>query len=139
MRLPATPRGLPKGGALVNGHAIRHQSLRDLFTSPDPTAADRDGGLGDELHDAAWHAHAAVTAHLTPSRDSDARNWAGADAYTRRTLAEHAAMCGRVDELVADPGFLLACQPESILRNRGHLHDPEGITAVNAFEAALGE
>jgi len=49
----------------------------------------------------------------TPSGE---RDWWAAHPYVRVHLATHAARCGRLDELLKDPGFLLAAEPDPLLR-----------------------
>ena len=119
-------------------YEIRHQSLRDLVAAPDPPRQssdedqDEDDDLSRELPNALRTAHAAITADLIP----DDGDWSKADQYVRDMLAEHAANAERLDELVADPGFLLICQPSSVLLHRRDLKNAD---AVSAYEAALNE
>ncbi|WP_133150778.1 WD40 repeat domain-containing protein [Frankia canadensis] len=118
-------------------YTMRHQSLRDLFT-PTRTQVDHDdGGLGDELHYAILTAHSTLTDHFIPAGDPARRAWT--DDYTRTHLPHHAAYAGRLDDLVQDPEFLLACQPDGILRHRHRLTTPAGTAAVDAYEQALDD
>ena len=80
-------------------------------------------------------AHVAIATDLI---EKNKRNWPNADQYVRNTLAEHAAHAGLLDQLLADPGFLLICQPSSVLLRRGALTAP-GLRAFSADEAALNE
>ena len=41
--------------------------------------------------------------------------WIAAPAYLRRHAADHAAAAGRLDELVADPTFIVAADPQTLL------------------------
>ena len=47
--------------------------------------------------------------------DGISRDWPAAHPYLTRHLATHAAMAGRLDELLEDPGFLLAADPSRLL------------------------
>jgi WD40 repeat protein len=44
-----------------------------------------------------------------------AKNWATADSYTKKYLATHAAISGRLDDFLADAGYLLAADPSRLL------------------------
>ncbi len=123
----------------VRRYAIRHESLRELLTIPDVWSTNRDGGPGKEFYDAAAKAHADITDFLLPPGTPESRDWSDIDAYTRAALAEHAAAADRLNDLMTDPGFLLACRPESILRHRHLLSKPASVAAANALEAALNE
>jgi len=63
------------------------------------------------------------------------RDWSGIDDYTRLYLPDHATAGGVLDQLMADPGFLLACRPERILNHRDTLSG-EPRAAAAALEAA---
>jgi WD40 repeat protein len=123
-------------------YTIFHQSLRDLMADPDQPDREADGGLGDELRHEWGRAHAAITVRLMPPGPPGQRDWAHADAYVRDVIAEHAANSApsRLAELVTDPGFLLVCQPSSVLSRRRYLKKTsEASLAVRAYEAALNE
>ncbi len=126
----ADPSGEPR-------YQILHQSLRDLFAAPARAGQHLDGGLGNTWRGAMRAAHLDIARHLTPPGAPGERDWSGVDEYTRVTLAEHAAAGGCLDELVCDPGFLLRCEPTSILRRRADLLTPQGRAAANAYEEAL--
>jgi WD40 repeat protein len=125
-------------------YEIRHQSLREWVANPG-----RRDHLGRELPEALRQAHVRITRHLTPPGLPGQRDWANAGKYVHGMLAEHAAAAerlgapgadpGLLDELVSDPGFLLSCQPSSVLLRRRYLKTPEGKRAVSAYEAALSE
>ncbi|MFV2125804.1 ATP-binding protein, partial [Micromonospora sp. LOL_013] len=121
-------------------YRVRHQSLRDLFTAASDGGNEEpiDGGLTDELH-AAWQtAHRAITTWLTPPTNADTgrRDWSGIDDYTRLRLPGHAAIAKILDELMADPGFLLSCPPGQILAHRHTLDTRDAVTAAAAMESA---
>ncbi|GAB3901714.1 hypothetical protein GCM10029964_090910 [Kibdelosporangium lantanae] len=69
---------------------------------------------------------------------SGGRDWSGIDDYTRRYLPDHAAAGQVLEQLMADPGFLLACMPERILHHRETLSG-EPRAAVDALGAAVTE
>lgn len=122
-------------------YEIRHQSLRNLMADPEPPGRQTGDRLASELPKALKVAHAAITEHLIPPESAERpgqRDWPNAGNYVRSMLAEHAANAGRLDELVIDPGFLLICQPSSVLVRRRNLKTP-GILAVSAYEEALNE
>src|SRR5262249_39910849 len=53
---------------------------------------------------------------VPPHPDRAGRDWRAADPYILRHLATHAAACGRLDELVLDPEFLLSAERAPLLR-----------------------
>ncbi|MEH0929741.1 AAA family ATPase [Micromonospora sp. CPCC 205558] len=121
-------------------YQVRHQSLRDLFTTASPGGGEEpvDAGLADELHTVWRAAHRAITTWLSPpiSPDTDRRSWSGIDGYTRLRLPAHAAVVGMLDELMSDPGFLLSCPPGQILAHRHTLTTQEAVNAAAALESA---
>ncbi|MCZ0999391.1 hypothetical protein O1M63_16905 [Streptomyces mirabilis] len=88
-----------------------------------------------EAHRSAYRLyHQALAEHLreasTPSRrtarsrrccsrvpldHTGERIWSRAHPYLLRHLATHAARCGRLDELVTDPGYLAHAEPDELL------------------------
>jgi len=124
-------------------YEVRHQSLRDVVAAPEPSRADQgvddDADVDDDLR---WDLPRALKAsHTAIARDliqKNRRDWPNADQYVRNTLAEHAAHADLLDQLVDDPGFLLICQPSSVLLRRRALTAP-GLRAFSAYEAALNE
>lgn len=63
---------------------------------------------------------------LTPDRD-----WSRAHPYVRSHLATHAAAAGTIEDLVADPSFVLAAEPTGLLVAVRHVrHDPALAMAV---------
>lgn len=120
-------------------YAIRHQSLRDLFHPDGLLDAQHDTGMRDELNDALVDAHRRITTALTPTASTGRRDWTGVDDYTRTTLAEHAAACGLLDQLMVDAGFLLAIEPSALLRSGAAVTSPDGRAALSAYKLALGQ
>ncbi|MFF8594190.1 hypothetical protein ACF061_22600 [Streptomyces sp. NPDC015220] len=87
--------------------------------------------------------HRALAEHLAPRADAGdvlrallarvpatggIRDWAAADPYLLRHLADHAAQAGpeELDELLADPGHLLHAEPDRLVP---HLHRARGALA----------
>ncbi|MDG4834077.1 hypothetical protein O7627_32965 [Solwaraspora sp. WMMD1047] len=121
-------------------YQVRHQSLRDLFTTTPASGEEPvDAGLTDQLHTAGRAAHRAVTTWLTPPVDAGTgrRDWSGIDDYTRLRLPAHAAAAGMLDDLMSDPGFLLAVPPGQILAHRHTLTTRDAATAAAAVESAI--
>ncbi|MEU7864638.1 hypothetical protein [Nonomuraea sp. NPDC049141] len=120
-------------------YQVRHQSLRDLFTTAPPSGEEPvDAGLTNQLH-AAWHtAHRAITTWLVPptSPATGRRDWSAIDDYTRLQLPAHAAAAEMLDEFISDPGFLLSCPPGQILSHRHALTTRDAVTAAAAAESA---
>ncbi|WP_018502794.1 NACHT and WD repeat domain-containing protein, partial [Parafrankia discariae] len=119
----------------------RHQSLRDFTTGASLAASDDEHlrHLADDLTTATRNAHHRITAALTPPEPISQHTWRTSSAYTTTHLPEHAALAGKLDNLAGDPGFLLACRPDSVLRHRHRLTTPAGAAAVNAYEQALSD
>jgi hypothetical protein len=61
--------------------------------------------------------------------------WPAANPYTLRHLASHAAECGRLDELVTDPLYLVAAVPDALHRELTD-HRPDLALGSRAREAA---
>ncbi len=70
------------------------------------------------------------------SRVGQAGGWPHADDYTRRHLATHAAAAGRLDALMADPGFLLAAEPKPLMSALGSLVTMDARLAASAYRVA---
>jgi WD40 repeat protein len=84
-------------------------------------------------------ANRAVVRALTdgvPERRPGEKEWAAADPYLRRHLAEHAARAGALDALVADPGFVLACDLSRLLTVIAAARTPEGRMAADVVVRA---
>jgi len=61
------------------------------------------------------------------------RDWQAAHPYVRRHLAEHAAAGGMLDELVTDPGFLLAAAGPGLTRSVRSVTTPPGRAAASTY------
>jgi WD40 repeat protein len=141
--------GLPPGrvwatlASALGTAAYTDHDVRSLLASP--TAADliRRAGADNHLryrlfHEALgehlrrWSANpapfAAITAALLetmPRSAAGGRDWRTAHPYLRAHLATHAARSGDLDELLTDPGFLLAAEPDGLLRVLTTTRDPQ--------------
>lgn len=72
---------------------------------------------------------------LVPTHpDRPGRDWHAADPYVLRHLATHAAACGRLDDLVLDPEFLLAADRDSLLRALQTVTTEQAVRARAAYE-----
>ena len=117
-------------------YALRHQSLRDLLTGNVPLRPDLESAAR-MLAARVQAAHRQIASALIPPGEPGERNWAAAGPYARHHLAAHAAACGELDTLAADPGFLLAADPGAVLAQRARLRTPDGKRALAAFDLSL--
>ena len=117
-------------------YALRHQSLRDLLTGNIPPRPDLDNPVR-MLTAQVRAAHRQITSVLTPPGEPGERDWDRAGPYARDHLAAHAAVCGALDALASDPGFLLMADPGAVLAQRASLRTPDGKRALAAFDLSL--
>ena len=117
-------------------YALRHQSLRDLFTGRIPPRPDLESPAR-MLTAQVQAAHRQITSALLPPGEPGERDWQVAGPYARRHLATHAAACGYLDALASDPGFLLTADPGAVLAQRANLRTPGGRRALAAFDLGL--
>jgi WD40 repeat protein len=73
-------------------------------------------GTADRLPDNIQQSVVEALCSLVPASPDGRPDWFAAVPYIRQHLATHAAAAGVLAGLVADPGFLLACEPLSLLR-----------------------
>ncbi|SNY88898.1 WD40 repeat [Nocardia amikacinitolerans] len=108
------------------GYQLYHESFGEFLESErtDPLLR------VDSTH---WHNR--ITARAL-RRFGGGAGWQTADAYLRRYLAVHAAAAGRLDELVLDAGFLVAAEPDVLLRELPLLRGAEAKAAGWVYEAA---
>ncbi|MEV0732268.1 hypothetical protein [Polymorphospora sp. NPDC050346] len=129
----------PTGPGRIRHYQVRHQSLRDLFTTPPSTDDGGEpiggAGLAHRLRTAWTTAHQQITAWLTPPA-SGGGDWTSIDDYTRLQLPAHAAAGGVLDPLMIDPGFLMTCLPWQVLRYRHILTAPGARRAAATLEGA---
>ncbi|MFY1633738.1 hypothetical protein ACN27F_10735 [Solwaraspora sp. WMMB335] len=83
-----------------------------------------------------WLYIAATVPPAALHRPAAPRGWTCIDDYTRLHLPSHAAAARLLDDLMTDPGFLLACPPMRILQHSRTLTSREAITAAAALDAA---
>jgi WD40 repeat protein len=82
--------------------------------------------------------HEQITAELlrhVPLAGEGRREWGAAAPYIRTHLATHAAKGTVLDQLVNDPGFLLAADPARLLPALTTVTDPEARNSASAFES----
>lgn len=77
--------------------------------------------LAEHLRERTAHVapHDAITRALLQGvvrTSAGERDWQAAHPYVRAYLATHAARSGHLDELLSDPNFLLAAEPDPLLR-----------------------
>jgi hypothetical protein len=85
-----------------------HQSFADFLTNP---AQNPDWLVEAE------EAHAAVANALlaaVPRGADGTKQWTNADEYTLKYLSAHAVLAGILDDLLLDPGYLLAADPPEL-------------------------
>ncbi|MGO1050163.1 hypothetical protein [Crossiella sp. CA198] len=104
-------------------YALRHQSLRDFCTGA--AADDQLRELAHDLATATREAHGRLADSLTPQHD-----WTSLPHYAREHLAEHAALSGRLDRLLEEPGFLAVTSVPALLRLRQHTTDSATLAVV---------
>ena len=73
---------------------------------------------------------------LVPFRQGGARDWAAAHPYTRAHLATHAARAGRIDDLLTDPGYLLAAGRPQLLAAADTARSAPAQAAADAYRHA---
>jgi WD40 repeat protein len=108
-----------------DGYQLYHTSFRDFLL-----AAHTDPEL--KVDPAYWHDRITATA----VRRHRGATWSSADPYTCRHLAAHAASAGRLDELAVDAGFLVAADPDVLLRELPALREPDARAAGWVYESA---
>ncbi|WP_329484288.1 caspase family protein [Kribbella sp. NBC_01484] len=80
---------------------------------------------------------AALIRHVPVAAPGTVHDWSAAHPYIRTHLATHAAACGALDDLIQDPGFLLAAAPERLLPALSTVADPAAELAAAAYQTAL--
>ncbi len=68
--------------------------------------------------------------------ESKQRSWLAAHPYIRTHLATHAFAGGLLDDLVTDPGFLVAAAPERLLPALHSVTSPQAQLVASVYEAA---
>ena len=83
-------------------------------------------------------AHERITTELlrhVPAAAEGRREWLTAVPYIRTYLAAHAAKARVLDQLVNDPGFLLAADRARLLATLATVTDPQARKSASAFES----
>ncbi|MFF7556695.1 WD40 repeat domain-containing protein [Streptomyces olivaceus] len=71
-------------------------------------------------------------------RDPDgSRRWAEADPYLLRHAVQHAVEGGRLDELLADPEFLVYADPATLIPALPGASGPDALIAATVYRSAL--
>ena len=83
------------------------------------------------------HVVDALIGLVPSSTDRPGRDWLAADPYVRTHLATHAANCGRLDQLVLDPAFLLAAERGPLLRAINTVQTEDALLACTAYERCV--
>ena len=87
------------------GYTLVHRSVAEYIVDPETEPS---LGRDDST------AHRQITGYAF-GRYGAGHSWKAADAYLRTFLATHAAAVGQLDDLVEDPWFLVAADPEELL------------------------
>ena len=87
------------------GYTLVHRSVAEYIVDPETEPS---LGRDDST------AHRQITGYAF-GRYGAGHSWKAADAYLRTFLAAHAAAVGQLDDLVEDPWFLVAADPEELL------------------------
>lgn len=90
------------------GLGVTHASMADYLTSDSTKRSD------PALHCDAASWHRTIAEHALRWHEA-AKDWKAADPYLRVYLASHAAEAGRLDDLLEDPGYLLAADPSELV------------------------
>ena len=72
-----------------------------------------------------------------PDSPAGGKDWASAPAYIRTHLANHAAEAGLLDNLLTDPFFLLAAEPEQLLRQLGRARSDPALAAAKVYQQSV--
>ena len=120
-------------GSVLSGQPVKRSTVRDVtrlagqfLDGPQPDGPFRvyhrsfADFLLDALENRDWpvdpdETQAAIVDALTPRKADRTTDWSAADPYARANLAEHAAACGRLEELLSDPGFLVVVDVDRLL------------------------
>ena len=74
-----------------------------------------------------WHGQ--ITGYAIQQHQAEA-TWSAADPYLKAHLPAHAAECGRLDDLVEDPRYLFAADPDVLVPELGAADRAEPIARV---------
>jgi WD40 repeat protein len=112
--------GLTRGGSV---YRLYHQALTECLL---------DGR--DQRADQQAITHALV--RVVPPREGGIKDWPEANFYIRTHLATHAAQAGRIDDLLTDPGYLLAADRPQLLAALGTARSAPARAAADTYRRA---
>ena len=104
-------------------YRLYHESLAEHLRAGRDTAADH-----SKIIDA--------LIERTPRLSNGTTDWAGAHPYAAAAVATHATHANRLDDLVAQPRFLLHTPPGPLNAALPHTHTPAGHAAADAYRRA---
>jgi WD40 repeat protein len=110
-------------GNADSGFRLHHLSMAEFLA--DQETARTDPPLYCDAP--AWHEQ--VTDHAI-GLHQEAASWRDADPYLRAHLPGHAAECGRLDDLVEDPRYLFAAEPDALVPELGATDRAEPVARV---------
>ena len=110
-----------------SAYRLYHQSLAEY--------------LREGMDETAVHARMtrALLRRVPGSAAAGGRDWARAHPYLRAYLAEHAALGGLLEELVADPEYLVHAEPDGLVRRLPALRSPSARATAVVYLASVGE
>lgn len=101
-------------------HRFSHEALAECLRASDTTETQR--------------RFAMALISSVPQGQDGAPDWLRADPYVRAYLATHAAKGAVLDELLEDPGFLVAANPSSLLAALGTATTLQGREAARVYQ-----
>jgi WD40 repeat protein len=104
---------------------LHHTAMADFLTGTGVSGTRRDPLLYCDPN--AWHGR--ITDHSVWLHKA-AGTWRDADPYLRRRLPFHAAEAGRLDDLVEDPLYLIAADPDALVPEFSAIDRAKPITLV---------
>jgi WD40 repeat protein len=113
-------------------YRLYHQALVEYLR---PALTDRDR----EWDQARERVLVAALRDLVPERPEGGADWWRAHSYTRAHLANHAARTGQLDELLDDPGFLLAAEQDLLLAVLAAASSPSARQAAGTYWRAVDQ
>jgi WD40 repeat protein len=113
-------------------YRLYHQALVEYLR---PAITDRDR----EWDQARERVLVAALRDLVPERPDGSADWSQAHSYTRAHLASHAARTEQLDELLDDPGFLLAADHDLLLPVLAAASSPSARQAAGTYWRAVDQ
>ncbi|MGW2650160.1 WD40 repeat domain-containing protein [Streptomyces sp. NPDC001393] len=87
----------------------------------------------------AQRAYVEVLLHLVPRTPYRSLDWPRAHPYTLSHLATHAAISGELDELMADPEFLVHAEPAPLLSALDRLTTAPALRMAGLYRTSAGD